>query len=346
MSPITLSDVAKKAGVSKKTVSRVLNNEPNVAEKTFKKVQSAIDELNYVPNASARRLSTGKARTIGVIVGWPIYFHYISKMIEYAFKESLRYGYSLSLFSIHEHDVEHIVDAYHSKQVDGFILDTPSSMDQHLYASLKSIHAPYVVINPSNKKEHLQASIIEINDMESTRKITEYLISLGHRNIGYVSANIHIVQQVNRIEGYKQALQQTGIPFREEYTLSEARITLPLMGVDQGKQLMEKYPEITAIIAGNDDIALGIYRAAWQKGLKVPDDISVVGFDDNYYTGMSAPPLTTIHQPVDEMASHAVQLLIRQIEEPNSQPLHKILSTELVIRESCKAPREEVGSKK
>jgi LacI family transcriptional regulator, galactose operon repressor len=341
MAPITLNDVAARAGVSKKTVSRVLNNEPAVADDTLDRVRQAMADLNYVPNIFARRLSSGKAMTIGVIVGWPIFSHYISKMIESAFKESHRRGYSFSLFSMDDVGADHIVEAYRGGQVDGFILDTPSSMDRNLQKSLNTLHVPYVVINPNGRANHLRASHVEIDDEEATREITHYLIELGHRDFGYVSANAQIIQQINRLKGFRKALHEAGIPYRKDHIMAEARITVPVIGFDQGKRLLEDCPEITAIIGGNDDIAMGVIRAILQKGLRVPDDISVVGFDDNYYSAMTAPPLTTMHQPIDEMACHAVQLLLQRINDPTCKPERRLLAVELVVRESATSPRRE-----
>lgn len=339
MSPITLDDVAKKAGVSNKTVSRVLNNEPTVAAKTLEKVQQAITELNYVPNTFARRLSSGKAMTIGMAIGWPIYTNFISKLIESVFKESSHHGYNISLFPIDEGGADRIIHAFLGKQVDGFILDTPSSMTTSIRESLIKLKVPYVVAHPSTKSDHPGASFVGIHDEQASRRGIEYLISLGHRNIGYIAAFNNIKQQGFRIQGYKKALKKAGIPIREELILGDNSPRVFDIGISCGQQLLAKFPELTAIAASTDDIAIGVMGAIWQRGQKIPDDISVIGFDDNYYAAMTAPPLTTIHQPIDEIGRQAVQLLIERIDDPDSEPKDIVLSGELVIRASCKPPR-------
>jgi len=341
MSTVTLKDVANRAGVSSKTVSRVLNNEPSVAEGTRKKVQQAMAELNYVPNTFARRLSSGQSKTIGITVGWPVYSPYVSKLIESTFRESFRNGYNLSLFSLNDVGVEHIIAAYKGKQVDGFILDTPSSMNMDLKRGLNTLNAPSVVVNPNTENGFVNTSFVGINDEQAAKQSAQYLISLGHRHIGYVTAQAELKHQRDRLQGYRSALEEAGIPFRAELVRSEHNVSTHDLGFAQGTELMEKYPEITAIMAGTDDIAMGVLKAAWLKGLRVPDDLSVIGFDDNYYAPMISPPLTTVHQPINQMACAAVQLLLQQIQDPTRESVKQILIAQLVVRHSCKPPRRQ-----
>lgn len=341
MSRVTLSDVAKRAGVSSKTVSRVLNNEPTVAEETRNKVKQAMAELNYVPNAFAQRLSSGNAKTIGITVGWPIYIPYVGKLIEGAFKESYSNGYNISLFSIDDVGADHIIAAYIGKQVDGFILDTPSSMNLDLKAGLRAYSVPSVVVNPNTKSGFINTSFVGIDDKHAAQQSTDYLIQLGHRDIGYITADREFIHQQDRLNGYKLALEEAGIPYRNELVVFEHGVAMPDSSFAKGSELLEQFPEITAVVAGNDDIAMGVIRAIWLKGLKIPDDISVVGFDDHYYASMVTPPLTTIHQPINQLARTAVQLLIRQITDPSCEPVEKTLAAHLVVRDSCKSPRQQ-----
>jgi|WetSurMetagenome_2_1015567.scaffolds.fasta_scaffold41927_2 LacI family transcriptional regulator len=340
MATITLNDVAKKAGVSKKTVSRVLNNEPTVAEITFGRVRQAMQELDYVPNTSARRLSSGKAMTIGVTVGWHIHDAYAGSVVESTFRECHNYGYNLSLLSIEVDDVVRILDAFRGKQVDGFILDTPSSMMTSLWKGLEQVHAPYVVINPNFLEKPACASYVCINDEKAMQECTEYLIKLGHRHIGYVSHNPAYIHQANRIRGYKKALTKAGIPVKNELISVEPNIVGSVIGVEAGLSLIKNFPELTAIIGATDAVALGILRAASMRGLKVPEDLSVTGFDDVYFISRVTPPLTTVLQPIEDMSIKAVQLLIERINHPSTAPEIVVLPTQLIIRESCKPPRQ------
>ena len=349
MAPITLNDVAIRAGVSKKTVSRVLNNEPTVAEDTLQKVNQAMSELEYVPNTSARRLSSGKSMTIGVTVGWHIHDAYASSVIKSAFRESHLLGYSLSLFSTDDVGIDHILNAFRGRQVDGFILDTPSSMVSKLCQGLEHINAPYVVINPNTKEVPTFASYVRINDEEAMQDCTEHLIQLGHRKIGYVMADPNFVHQADRLRGHQNALSKAGIPERDKLFVVKPHIVGTTIsyeerGYEAGISLIAKFPELTAIMGATDGIAMGILKAAWHLGLKVPDDISVTGFDDIYYVSTIIPPLTTIHQPMDELAAQAVQLLIERINHPFTDPVDKTLTAQLIVRKSCKSPRTQSES--
>ncbi len=337
MPAVTLDDVAKKAGVSNKTVSRVLNNEPNVSEKTLQKVKQAIEELEYVPNTFARRLSSGKAMTLGLALGWQVYSPFVSLLINVALQESNRLGYSISLFSLWDGKTDHIVQAYLGKQVDGFIVDTAAAKNEMIQRRFKELNIPYVVIHPDSKDEHPNASFIRIDDKLASKVATEYLIQLGHRSIGYISVlGVIKIHQV-RIAGYRQALQEAGIPFREDYVYNKTDVFGYENGYNGAIYLLTNYKEITAIVTATDDIAMGALSAIWTMGKRIPEDLSVIGFDDALQAAVTAPPLTTVHQPIDEIACLAIKTLIDKIDHPDSKPVDIVLPTRLVVRKSTRS---------
>jgi DNA-binding LacI/PurR family transcriptional regulator len=334
MTRVTLEDVARKAGVSTKTVSRVLNDEPNVAAKTLEKVKSAIATLNYVPHAAARSLSRGRAMAIGLVVGWPVNSPYSSTLVDFALKASMQNGYRLALFSGENGICNQIVQAYLGKQVDGIILDTIPARDRDLISQLNSLDVPYVVVNPNRKGGHQYASFVGIDDQTSAKLAVDYLIKLGHKSIGYITIDTGLNHGADRLRGYRQSLTEGGIPFREEWVFRGA--LLPFQdGFSGALHLLSNYKMITAIVTGTDDVAMGAISAIYQLGLKIPDDISVIGFDDIYFASRIAPPLTTIHQPIDEIASTAVKQLIKMIDDPTTKPVDIVLPTKLVVRETC-----------
>jgi DNA-binding LacI/PurR family transcriptional regulator len=318
----------------------VVNHEPNVASETSQKVNQAIADLHYVPNVAARSLSRGKARAIGLVTGWPINTPYTSALIELCLKNSNQNCYSMVLFSLQKDISSKLADAYLGKQVDGIILDTNAAEDAQTIQQLDALSIPYVIIHPNHKDGHPNASFIEIDNVRSARQAVEYLIQLGHRAIGYIGNRTGLNFDLERLTGYHQALAQAGIPARAQWELSTPYPT-DGFGFSGSLQLIHDHPELTAIFAATDDIALGTVSAVWQLGLKVPEDISVVGFDDIPYAVMIAPPLTTVHQPIDEMARIAVNHLISLIENPETQHIDLILPTQLIIRETCKPPRSE-----
>ncbi len=340
MPRVTLKDVAERAGVSFKTVSRVINHEPNVANETYEKVNRAISELHYVPNLAARNLSRGKARAIGLVTGWPINTPYTSTLIEQCFEESNRNGYNMVLFSPGKGIDRKITDAFLGKQVDGIVMDTNVAEDDELIRQLHVLNIPYVVIHPNRKNGRTNASFIQIDNVQAARQAVDYLISLGHRAIGFINNHWGLNQEDERRQGYCQALKEAGIQLRDGWIYSNTNKAFQLAYTGT-KFLLEKHPELTAIFAATDDMAMGVVSAVWQMGLKVPDDISVVGFDDITYATMITPPLTTVHQPIVEISQTAVDHLISLIEDPGTQHIDLVMPTQLVIRDTCKPPRSE-----
>ena len=343
MAQITLKDVAKQAGVSFKTVSRVINHEPNVAAKTSEKVKKAIAELNYVPNSAARNLSRGKAMAIGLVAGWPVNSPYTSTLIEQTLTESMANGYNLALFSREDGISQKIVNAYLGKQVDGVILDTNAADDQDLINQINSLNVPYVVIHPNQKNGLLHASYVQINNITAARQAIDYLIEIGHRSIGFVCYKSGLNQEDERLSGYRLALTEAGIPYRNEWVYLGSGLPYKV-GFTGAMHLVSNHTELTAIAAGTDEIAMGTLGAIRQMGLRIPDDISVIGFDDISYASMIIPPLTTIHQPIDEIARIAVEQLIHVIDDPCTEPIDIMLPTRLVVRDTCKPPRIQPAS--
>lgn len=347
MTRVTLADVAKKTGVSSKTVSRVLNGEPNVSQETLALVQAAIADLNYVPNSAARSLSSGKALALGLVIGWPVNSPYSSTLIEGTLEACNRQGYNLSLYALEEALAKRIGDAYRSRQVDGIILDTNVAEDEELIGLLDALKVPIVILHPYRRRPHVRASYIQIDNASAARAAVEYLIGLGHRCIGFVGH--HLGHILDRYTGYTQALECAGLPIDPTWiaspdwpTLDKAGIAaysgMPFhVGFENATALLTSHKDMTALFAATDEIAMGALSAVWAMGLKVPDDISIVGFDDIVYASMVAPTLTTIHQPIAETVSLAVKHLIDTIKKPDTPPIDVVMPTNLIVRKSTRA---------
>lgn len=342
MARITLEHVAQKAGVSIKTVSRVLNAEPNVSEETTVRVRQAIAELNYVPNSAARSLSSGKAMSIGLVVGWPVNSPYSSTLIEQTLKECTRHGYSLALFSVEIEDAitRRIIDAYLGRQMDGVILDTRAAQDDELMSQLDALKVPQIIIHPDRKHAQARASYVQIDNRLGAWQAVNHLIQLGHARIGCISYDSSLTQEIDRMGGYRQALADAGLPVRDDWIKRKAGLPFQV-GFSGAVQLLSAHPDLTALFAATDEIAMGTLAAIWNLGLKVPDDVSVVGFDDISYASMIAPPLTTIHQPIDEIAAISVKHLIDTVDNPDRAPIDLVMPIRLVIRKSCRALEPE-----
>lgn len=338
MAHANLEDVARLAGVSTKTVSRVINSESNVAPETLERVRRAISELNYVPNTAARNLSRGRAMAIGFVIGWSVRVIFFSELTDSMLRNTMRRGYSLALYSGTTGADARVTKALLGKQIDGVIMDSPAADDDELVRRLEAMGTPHVVIHPDFPERFNQASFVRIDNFEGAKRATEHLVSLGHRAIGFVSFPSNRPGN-ERLSGYRAALEAAGVEFDPGWVV-ESMAPPVQIGYQGALQLIPKHKEITAIFAATDEIAMGTLTALWQLGLRIPEDISVVGFDDIYLASIITPPLTTIHQPIDEISRAAVDLMVDMINGSATERTDLVLPTKLIVRESCRAPRQ------
>lgn len=332
--PTTMREVAKRAGVSLKTVSRVVNGEVKVSPQTKAKILDVIRQLDFAPNLAARRLSHGKAMAIGLVLGWSLNSTYSSAMTDFIFKSCKEQGYSLVLFSNDENLESQVLQACLGKQVDGIILDTIVGQRDELRTQLDSFQIPYVVVHPSSNDGTYTCAHVTIDDHQSAKVAVEYLIQLGHRSIGCIVEKSGLSQERDRLSGYQQALAEAGIGYREELVSVNTNRGFQA-GFSSASQLLANCDDLSAIFCATDEIAMGAMSTIWQQGRKIPNDISVIGFDDIRYAAMIVPPLTTIRQPIDQIAELVVKYLIDKIKDPAIAPIHQILPTSLIVRETC-----------
>jgi DNA-binding LacI/PurR family transcriptional regulator len=325
------------AGVSTKTVSRVINNEPNVAAETTERVKQAIAKLHYVPNTAARSLSRGRAMAIGLVVGWPVAASFSSMLIDSMLQDTMRNNHSLMLFPSDSGTADRVAAAFRGQQIDGVIMDSKAADNPGLIEHLHALNRPYVVIHPNYPERYNRGSFVRIDNFEGAKKATSYLATLGHRAIAFVSFPADMPGN-ERVSGYRAGLEEAGISYHPEWVYEST--DLPVQVGHRGAlQLISNHPEITAVFAATDEIAMGTLTAIWQLGLRVPEDISVIGFDDISLASIITPPLTTIHQSIDEVSRAAVELVIQMIEDPRREQVDVVLPTELIVRNSCQAPR-------
>jgi DNA-binding LacI/PurR family transcriptional regulator len=331
----TMEQVAKLAGVSLKTVSRVVNGEENVSPETKVKVLRVISQVEFVPNVAARRLSSGRAMTIGIVLGWALSSTYSSSLVEFILAECKSHGYNLTIYSMGNDLTNNVVQAFLGKHVDGIILDTIGGEDADLRDQLDSMHVPYLIVNPNSMEGIDRISYVTIDDFNGGKTAVNYLINLGHRSIGCILGVSERIQNKDRLRGYRKALADADIPFKKSlvYLDEPSDFSLGYSGV---LRLISNNNDMTAIFCYNDEVAMGVMSAIWQSGRKIPDDISVIGFDDIRYAAMMIPPLTTIRQPIDQIAKYAVNNLMRLIEDPDTKRLHDVLPIDLIVRDTCR----------
>lgn len=335
----TITDVAKKAGVSIKTVSRVMNKEANVTEATAEKVQSAAKALNYEPNLSARMLAGSKSFSIGLIYENPHEFSYLKRVLDGIFDVCGKQGYSLLLkpcLTPKEGLLDEIQQFIKQTRVDGVILIAPLGDVPELNQYLVEEAIPFAQISPNNDDEH--ALVAHCDDQLAALNMTEHVIALGHRHIGFIKGHPDHGATDLRYQGYLQALKKHGIKTDEK--LVEQGYFDFESGQRAGEKLLKQSPRPTAIIASNDDMAAGANFVARELKLDVPAELSITGFDDTPTAAHLWPPLTTVKQPITSMASSSTERLIAWIRGDAPTKNVESFHCELVIRRSTAKPPE------
>jgi LacI family repressor for deo operon, udp, cdd, tsx, nupC, and nupG len=325
-------DVAKLANVSIATVSRVITNAHPVTERTKSKVLKAIEELNYQPNISARHLRRMETNLILVVVPdiTNSFFSRVLRGIEY---QAANNGYEVLLVDT-ENNIERenkYLNILRQKQADGAILLT-ARMNKDV---LEGIASEYPVVLACEYLEGSKIPTISIDNISSARKATEHLINLGHRRIACICGPSHIVLGRDRLKGYQQAMNQ------HEIRIDSVLVQEGDFSFESGYNLMMKFLALenapTAVFAASDEMALGVIKAAKEYGFNVPNEISVVGFDDIKFASIFEPSLTTVSQPAFEMGVKAAEMLVKLMNTENLMRRQIVMEDKLIIRESCGA---------
>ncbi len=332
---ISSEDVAKKAGVSRTTVSFVLNNTPgkNISEETRQKVLKAAQELVYIPNEAARNLAMTRHYTIGLFIchSQSIFSDsYIIKLIDGIgpVLNKNRIQLVLQPFKLSQ---ENYIEIAKRDKLDGVILLNTHENDNGMKELIKN-NFPLVVIGTIAMEDICQ---VDIDNTKAAIDVVDYLIKLKHKNIAMiVHASLSYYAAKARLEGYKIALKKAGIEFDKKMVV-EANFTEE-SGYASMKKILSSDLKPTAVFAGNDVIAYGAIKAIQDEGLRIPDDISIVGFDDDYLSRYLNPTLTTVTLPAAGLGSEAVKILINIIKNKNNTNEKISLPTNFTIRKSCK----------
>ncbi|MGG1691812.1 LacI family DNA-binding transcriptional regulator [Heyndrickxia ginsengihumi] len=328
---VRIADVAKMANVSTATVSRVISNAGTVKKETANKVLEAIDKLNYKPNVLARQLRRLETQTILVVIP-DITNTFFSNVLRGIESVATAYGYQVLLG-----DAQNIVERERSyldnlgqRKADGVILLTART-DQKV---LEELSEQYPVVLACEYYEGSNLPTVSIDNISSARKATEYLISLNHKKIAHISGPLKVVVGRDRLKGFHQAMAHHGLPI-ESLLVQEGDFSY-----ESGFNLMKKLlmlDEIpTAVFAANDEMAMGAIKAAKAKGIRVPDDLSVIGFDDIKFASIFEPALTTIAQPTFEIGKKAMELLLKLINNEELEKDQFMLADKLIVRDSCR----------
>jgi LacI family transcriptional regulator len=332
MRRMTIDDVAKAAGVAIKTVSRVLNNEPNVRDETRARVLTVVKKLNYHPSLSARSLAGRRSCLLGLVYANPS-ANYIVDIQHGAMERCREARFQLFLHQCSGEgeelgrEITGLIDQTHA---DGLVITPPLSESVHLIRALDRRSLPFARIAPNPATRH-RAPYVHMDDEAAAREMTDYLIGLGHRRIGFIVGHPDHFASGQRLRGYRAALRAHGIAYDAVYVRQGFFVFES--GLDAGRQLLTLPQPPTAIFASNDDMAAGVIMAAHEMGITIPGRLSVAGFDDTYIARAIWPRLTTVHQPGYDLAYAATDLLL-QLLKSKQPPKPILLDYRLVHRAS------------
>ena len=329
---ITIQDVATAAGVSVSTVSRVLNDKDDIAPETYERVKNIITEMGYTSSLAARSMRSLRTNVLGLIMpdaGDPFPIE-VMKGVNNAIAAL---DYDLIIYTcgdVRKHYTadreKKFVSLLTNSITDGVIVVTPAAA--HFNAN-----APVVAVDPHNES-HEYPSVISTNKAGAMEAV-DYLIQLGHRRIGFINGRPDLKSAERRLRGYRDSLAQAGIPIDPKLIVQgDFTASVALIGA---RQLLSLSPPPTAIFCANDQSAFGAYQAAHEAGLTIPDDLSIIGFDNIPEAAQVRPGLTTVDQSIQEMGKIAVQILLKLIEGEVLENKTIKTTTRLVIRESCRA---------
>lgn len=333
---VTLERIASLAKVSRSTVSRVINNDPNVSEKTRKRVKQVIEEINYQPNMAARRLAGGRTGVIGLLAPMGVstlftdpFFPLVVQGVSSACS-TLNYSVILWLAEP-EYERRRVRQVINNHCIDGAVIAS-ILIDDPLLKLLIEDNLPFVLIGryPGNGN----VSYVDVDNRTAAFEAVEYLVKVGYRRIATITGPLNMIAGHDRFEGYLEALRHYGL-IKDARLIQESDFT-EQGGYNAMSQLLDEKPE--AVFIASDMMAVGAMHAVTNAGLRIPEDIGILGFDDMPFAAKLEPPLSTVRQPIYQCGEAAAKMLIERIEDSQMHHHQLILPTELVIRETIGSP--------
>jgi DNA-binding LacI/PurR family transcriptional regulator len=335
----TIKDIARMCNVSTQTVSRVINQRPDVSPETRTAVEKAIADMGYRPSALARSLVQQRSHTLGVITAGLRYVG-VAQTLNGITEQCETSGYALLLKELPRFDTLNIVpviEALIARQVEGIIF-AASELNENIkivQVQLPAFCPPIVFLKSQPHPDHI---IIGVDNYGGARSAVEYLLSLGRRNIGLISGPLEWLEARQRKQGWEEALKAAGIEVCDRYWTQGNWSSSS--GETAFIELIQKYPQVDAVFCSNDQMSLGLLHHAHAIGKRVPEDLAVIGFDDLAESAYYTPALTTVKQPLRELGILAVKTLMAQIEGRESNHVGRVLTlqTELTVRDSTPKP--------
>lgn len=337
----TIKDVAKLAGVSPSTVSRVIADSRSISHQTKERVKKAMKELGYYPNMIARSLIKRSSQTLGLVLSRSTenaftnpFFPEIIRGISTVAKRD-HYSLLLSTAENHMEEAKQCLQMIMEKRVDGVILLASRARDE-LIERLSAENYPFVVVGRVPAARNIYS--VNNDNIQAAYSAVRHLLNLGHRRIAFLNGPMEYIFCRDRYEGYLMAFREFGLEVNPAYVLEASLQEEESYLLTQGLLEMEEAP--TAIFAADDLMAIGAYRAIKEKGLVIPDDIAVIGFNNDYFASLVEPALTTVRIPIYDLGVAAAETIIQVLKGVEVTPPQKILASELVVRDSCGAKKK------
>ena len=327
-----MTDVARLAGVSHQTVSRVLNGHPNVREQTRLRVRAAIEQLGYRPNRAARTLATGKSQFIGVVTQNSTLFGPSSLLAAFELAAAAQ-GFVVSVRRVRVLDRESIaaaVEHHREQRVAGIVVIAPTEAAD---AALAEIPTDVPVVTVDGDPERADATLVTVDQEAGARLATCRLLDAGHETVWHVSGPADWFDAAGRRRGWQRALEEAGAEVPPVGSADWSAASGYRVGL-----MLARMPEVTAIFAANDHLALGILRAMSERGRSVPGDVSVIGFDDVPEAAYYIPPLTTVRPDFDTVGTEALAVLLDRVHGVGAGATRRVITPTLIERDSVGAP--------
>jgi DNA-binding LacI/PurR family transcriptional regulator len=342
----TIYDVAKESGFSLSTISNVLNNGPRpVRPETRQRILATMRRLNYHPSAMARGLARRRTHTLGILFGVVepsavVLNAYSADVLQGVLTAAAATGFNVTHYTNRWKDAEQSLAEFRDQRSDGLIVVAPP-IDSDLMPSLASVDLPLVAVSwPSSQFEDLAVPSVDADDRVGTRLVVQHLLDLGHRRIAHLMGHGNLLSALTRRDVFLEMMNEAGIA-RDRSLVLPGQYSAQT-GQENARKLLTMPDPPTAIFAGNDEIAIGVLEAARELGVRIPEDLSLVGYDDRPISALLTPRLTTVKQPFVRIGEHATQLLLERIEGKEVAPITHWLTPELVIRDSTGPPTKSI----
>lgn len=335
---VTIKDVAKAANVAPSTVSRVISDSPRISEKTKKRVRQVMEELGYHPNYIARSLASNRANVIGLVFPRsgnlafqnPFYSEVLRGITQGA--NEANHGIQLAAGSNKDEIFNNVVQMVQGRRVDGIVMLYSKQKDK-ITNYLRKQNFPFVVIGKPAEDEG-KITHIDNDNISAAKDGAEYLLNLGHEKIGFIGGNKNLMVTIDRLAGYKQALEEAKLPIRDEYIVYEEFL---MSGGKHGiEQLLNLDQPPTALIVTDDLMSLGVLTSLREKKIQVPRDLSIVSFNNSMFAELTDPALTSIDIDIPELGYQAVTNLMDLIKNPKEPVKRVIIPHRVIERESCR----------